>query len=133
MNLNVLPKKLTMFVTKCYLNPNEREREKRGILLPLEKKFANSRMIRALKFDLSQPLAAKVVGEYLAPASAARDYPAGQKQEKISWSDAEWIRPDQLLVVEHGKGLVKLLLVDFGEATNFLARRDAGPPIRVKK
>lgn len=88
-------------------------------------RYSESRIIRAVKLDVSQPLAAKVVGEYLLTASAARDYSAKQKQDKISWSDAAWIAPDQLLVLERTKGEAKLLLVDLRRATNILDRRDA--------
>ena len=60
-------------------------------------------MIRALKLDVRDPLDARVVGEYLMLASPARAYSAQQKQQKISWSDADWIAPDQLLVVDVAK------------------------------
>jgi alkaline phosphatase len=87
--------------------------------------YAASRVIRCVKLDVSNPLDAKVVGEYLALASPASAYSKKQNQEKISWSDADWIAPDKLLVVERGKGVVKLLIVDFSAATNILDRKDA--------
>jgi alkaline phosphatase len=83
-------------------------------------RYESSRVIRVVKLDVSNPLQAKVVGEYLAWESPAGDFAGKMKQNKINWSDAEWIAPDKLLVIEHGKGLVKLLLVDFSEATNIL-------------
>jgi alkaline phosphatase len=89
-----------------------------------EARYAASRVIRMVKLDVSNPLDAKVVGEYLALTSPAAEYSAKQKQEKISWSDADWIAPDKLVVIEHGKGWVKLRLVDFSEATNLLKHPD---------
>jgi alkaline phosphatase len=86
-------------------------------------RYENSRVIRVVKLDVSDPLKAKVVAEYLALTSRARDYSKKQAQEKISWSDADWIAPEKLLVVEHGKGLMKLMLIDFSEATNILVHR----------
>ena len=85
-----------------------------------EPNYESSRVIRAVKLDVSNPLEAKVVGEYLALTSLATDYSKKHKQNKVSWSDADWIAPDKLLVIEHGKGLVKLRLIDFSEATNIL-------------
>lgn len=89
-----------------------------------EPRYAGSRVIRAVKLDVSNPLDAKVVGEYLALTSAASDYSDKQKQEKISWSDADWLAPEKLVVVERGKGTVKLRLVDFTDASNILDRAD---------
>ncbi len=91
-----------------------------------DKHFAKSRVIRVLKLDVSQPLEARVAGEYLALASAATDYSDKQKQSKLSWSDADWVAPDKLLVIERGHGLTKLLLVNFSGATDVLHHRDEG-------
>ncbi|HWC61610.1 MAG TPA: esterase-like activity of phytase family protein [Verrucomicrobiae bacterium] len=85
-----------------------------------EPRYQSSRVIRAVKLDVSNPLQAKVVGEYLALTSRASDYSKSHGQDKISWSDADWIAPEKLLVIERGKGLVKLLLIDFSEATDIL-------------
>jgi phytase-like protein len=90
-----------------------------------KKRYEESRVIRVLKLDVSRPLDATVVGEYLALASLARDYSPKQEQEKVYWSDAEWIGPDRLLVLERGKGEGKVLLVDLSRATNILGRQDA--------
>jgi len=89
-----------------------------------KKRFAESRVIRALKLDVSRPLEAEVVGEYLLLASPAREYSTKQKQDNISWSDADWIAPDKLLVLERAKGQAKLLLVDLGRAANILGLRE---------
>jgi hypothetical protein len=89
-----------------------------------EARYAESRMLRALKLDVSQPLEASVLGEYLVPASPAQSYAGGPKQQKISWSDADCIAPDRLLVIERAKGETRLLLVDLSRATNILRRDD---------
>jgi hypothetical protein len=88
-------------------------------------RYADSRVIRVVKLDLSDPLNAKVVGEYLALTSPAKEYSEKLKQEKISWSDADWVATDKLLIIERGKGLVKLMLLDFSGASNILERDDA--------
>ena len=88
-------------------------------------RFRNSRVARALKLDVSQPLAARVVGEYLLLTSPASTYSAQQAQSKISFSDAEWLGPERLLLIERGKGLVKLVLQDFSQATNVQGRMDS--------
>jgi alkaline phosphatase len=89
-----------------------------------EPRYAGSRVIRCVKLDVSHPLDAKVAGEYLALESEAAEYSAKQKQDKISWSDADWLAPDQLVVIERGKGRVRLVLVDFSEASNILGRAE---------
>jgi hypothetical protein len=91
-----------------------------------DKRFRNSRVIRALKLDVSDLLNAKVAGEYLVSASSAQSYSETQRQEQISWSDADWIATDKLVVVERGKGEAKLLLVDLSNARNVLGRSDEG-------
>lgn len=88
-------------------------------------RFAASRVIRVLKLDVTSPINAKVAGEYLAPVSAASEFSAKQKQEKVSWSDADWVAPEKLLVSERGKGLVRLMLVDLSGASNILDRPEA--------
>src|SRR5439155_11225980 len=89
-----------------------------------KKRFAKSRVIRAVKLDVSDPLNARVIGEYLVLSGPAGSFSAKQKQEKVSWSDADWIGPDRLLVIERGKALVKLITVDFSKATDVLDRKD---------
>lgn len=91
-----------------------------------DERFARGRRLRALKLDLQQPLDAKVVGEFLIEETAAKEYGAKAKQEKISWSDADWIAPDTLVAVERSKGEARLLLVNLAGATNLLGRKEEG-------
>jgi alkaline phosphatase len=88
-----------------------------------EPRYANSRVIRAVKLDVENPLDAKVVGEYLALTSPAGNESKNQQPDKISWSDADWIAPEKLLVIEREKNLVKVMLVDFSEASNVLGHQ----------
>ncbi|HLP76297.1 MAG TPA: esterase-like activity of phytase family protein, partial [Candidatus Paceibacterota bacterium] len=89
-----------------------------------DKRFEKSRIVRILKLDVADPLNLKVVGEYLARTSPAKEFRDKTNQRFVSWSDAEWIAPDVLVVSERGHGEVKLQLVDLRDATNVLGRKD---------
>lgn len=68
----------------------------------------NSCVIRTLKLDVTDPLDAKVVGEYLSVDSDYKDYPQSPTQTDLKISDTTWINGDKLLVLERAKGLMKL-------------------------
>jgi hypothetical protein len=85
-----------------------------------DSRYRDSRVLRVFKLDVGAPEDARLVGEFLAQASLARDYSKKQAQEKIMWSDADCVGPDRLLVIERGKDAAKLLLVDLSAATNLL-------------
>ena len=87
-----------------------------------EPRYAESRVHRVLKLDVGNALEAKVVAEYLALGDAADHFPGKQAQQKIYWSDADWIGPDRLLVIERGKHETHLVTVDLSRATNILGR-----------
>lgn len=89
-----------------------------------DKRYQASRVVRVLKLDISDPLAARVAGEYLMLLSPAGDYPGKQKPEKLKLNDAEWVAPDKLLMIERGKKTAKLRLVDFAGATDVLHHPD---------
>ncbi|OLV19151.1 Alkaline phosphatase [Deinococcus marmoris] len=82
--------------------------------------YKNSRILRTLKLDVTNPLDARVVGEYLTRGSAIGDYPAGGKQADLKFSDTAWIAGDKLLTLERAAGLVQLFVDDFSAATNVL-------------
>ena len=88
--------------------------------------YKGSRVLRTLKLDVSDPLNARVVGEYLTLGSAIADYPAGGKQADLKVSDTTWISGDKLLLLERAGGLVQLFVEDFGGATNVLGHADEG-------
>ena len=87
--------------------------------------LAASRMLRTIKLDVSDPLKARVVAEYLTPTGALADFPGTAKQADIKAGDAAWLANDRILLMVRGKGLVRLALVDFREATNLLQRPEA--------
>ena len=87
-----------------------------------EPRYAESRVHRVLKLEMANPLEAKVARENLALADAADSYAGKQKQQKIHWSDADWLAPDRLLVIERGKSETRLLILDLSRATNILGR-----------
>ncbi len=84
-----------------------------------------SKVVRAVKLDVSDPLNAKVTGMYLVPTSPKADYPATKNQRDLKYSEAVWIAPDKLLMLERAEKLVKLFVVDFGKASNILDRPEA--------
>lgn len=90
-----------------------------------DERYAESRVLRALKLDLSDPLKAKVIAEHLVIIGDLADYPGTKRQQDMKVSDAAWVAPDRLLLLERGKGLVRLVLADFRNATNVLDCRDA--------
>ncbi|WP_291426581.1 esterase-like activity of phytase family protein [Deinococcus sp.] len=86
--------------------------------------YKNSRVLRTLKLDVTDPLNAKVTGEYLTLGSAITDYPAGGKQADLKISDTAWIAGDRLLTLERAGGLVQLFVDDFSTATNVLTHAE---------
>lgn len=88
------------------------------------KRIKNSRVARAIRLDVNDPLNARVTGHFLMPLSPAADYSPTLKQQNVKLNDAEWLAPDQLLVLESGKEFARLVVADFREATNLLGRTD---------
>ncbi|GGO26215.1 hypothetical protein GCM10008949_16830 [Deinococcus humi] len=88
--------------------------------------YKSSRILRTLKLDVTDPLDARVVGEYLTRGSAIGDYPAGGKQADLKFSDTAWITGEKLLTLERAAGLVQLFVDDFSAATNVLNLPDQG-------
>lgn len=87
--------------------------------------FADTRLVRAIKLDMSDPLNARVVGEYLIETSPVTDYPGTVRQSDLKLSDAAWVGPDRLLLIERAPTAVRVLLLDFSRATNMLDRPEA--------
>lgn len=77
-----------------------------------------ARVSRAVRLDLSDPLNARVTGQFLMPLSRAKDYSAKQKQTGLKLNDAEWLGPDKLLVLEQAGETARLLVADFRVATD---------------
>ncbi|MGZ6096389.1 MAG: esterase-like activity of phytase family protein [Polyangiales bacterium] len=76
-------------------------------------KYALSLVNRILKLDISDPLDAKVVGQYLVIHNAATALGAKAKdQAKVYFNSATWIADDHLLLLERVSGRFKLYDVD---------------------
>lgn len=86
--------------------------------------YAASRVLRTLKLDVTDPLNARVTGEYLTLGSSISDYPASKKQADLKVSDTTWISGNKLLLLERASGLVRLYVEDFSAATDILNRTD---------
>jgi len=87
--------------------------------------YANSRIIRILEMDFTNPLHAKVTGMFLLHASKFTDYPHNKRQDQVGISEVEWLAPDRLLVLERAKGRMRLFVADLTKASNVLHRKDA--------
>jgi alkaline phosphatase len=72
-----------------------------------------ARVSRALRLDLSDPLNARVTGHFLMPLSLATNYSPKLKQTGVKLNDAEWLAPDELLVLEQAGETARLLVADF--------------------
>ena len=89
-----------------------------------DKAFDESRIARAVRLDIGNPLDAKVTGMYAVPMSARADYKDTKRQRDLKFSDAAWLSDSKLLVLERADKLVKLFVMDFASATNLLERPD---------
>ena len=87
-----------------------------------DKRYDDSRIARAVRLDISDPLNAKVTGLYAVPMSAKSDYKDTKRQRDLKYSDAAWLSAEKLLLLERADKLVKLFVVDFALATNLLER-----------
>jgi phytase-like protein len=81
--------------------------------------YRNSRLIRILRLDISDPLNLQVTGEFVFLMLPVSDYPAGNAQRDLKISAAAWVSKDKLLVEEHTDlAPAKLVLVDLAGATD---------------
>ena len=80
-----------------------------------------SRLVRVLRMDISDPLDMQVTGQFVVYMSPATDYP-GNAARDLKISAASWVSPDRLLFLERtdktNAGGAKLILVDLTNATN---------------
>jgi len=85
--------------------------------------YRDSRIVRVLRMDVSDPLNLQVTGQFAVSMSPATDYPAGNAQRDLKISAAAWVARDVLLLLElndvAGIGGVRLILVDLRQASNF--------------
>jgi hypothetical protein len=85
--------------------------------------YRDSRVVRIVRMDVSDPLNLQVTGQFALEMSPATDYPAGNAQRDLKISSAAWVAKDVLLLLELndvvGIGGVRLILVDLRNASNF--------------
>jgi alkaline phosphatase len=82
--------------------------------------FAESLVARAVRLDVSDPMRARVTGMYLVPFSDPKDYPKKSLPKDMMFSAAQWVKGEQVLLLERAKGGARVFLVDFAKATNLL-------------
>ena len=84
--------------------------------------YRDSRVVRVLRMDVSDPLNLQVTGQFALHMSPASDYPVGNAQRDLKISSAAWVARDVLLLLElndvAGIGGVRLNLVDLRQASN---------------
>jgi alkaline phosphatase len=90
----------------------------------------NSRILRVLRLDLSNPMDIKVTGIFLLRMSDASTYPAGNRPQDLKVSAASWVDKNHLLLLERSDepeiGGAKLVLVDLKNATDVSSHPLAG-------
>lgn len=89
--------------------------------------YKNSRVVRIVRLDVTDPLNATVTGHFVVMQSAASDYgknSAGltvtNKQTDMKFSAAAWHSKERILLLERANGKAKIILVDMNAATNML-------------
>jgi alkaline phosphatase len=81
--------------------------------------YRDSRLIRILRLDISDPLNLQVTGEFVLLMQPVSEYPAGNSQRDLKISAAAWVAQDKLLIEEHTDvAAAKLVLVDLSGATD---------------
>lgn len=82
----------------------------------------NSRVLRVLRLDVSDPLNATVTGQFVLLLSPATTYPTGNRPQDLKLSAAAWVGENKLLLLERSDELsiggVKLVLADLANATD---------------
>ena len=82
----------------------------------------NSRVIRLLRLDITNPLDAQVTGQFVLLMSPASEYRAGNRQQDLKISAAVSLNETELLLLERsdeaGIGGVKLILINLEGATD---------------
>jgi len=89
----------------------------------------NSRVLRVLRLDVSDPLNAQVTGQFVLLMSLASTYPAGNRPQDLKLSAAAWVSENKLLLLERtdelGIGGAKLILADLADATDVSSLTEA--------
>ena len=89
----------------------------------------NSRVLRVLRLDITDPLDLQVTGQFVMLLSPATDYPAGNRPQDLKLSAAAWVTDGKLLLIERTDepniGGAKLILVDLAGATDVTGLAEA--------
>jgi alkaline phosphatase len=84
--------------------------------------YKNSRVLRMLRLDITDPLDIHVTGHFILLMSPVSSYPPGNTPDVMKVSAAAWVAPEKLLLIERtdeaGKGGARLILVDLQLATD---------------
>jgi alkaline phosphatase len=97
-----------------------------GPTSPASAPTRNSRVLRLLRLDVSEPLDAKVTGQFVLLMSPATNFPTGNRPQDLKLSAAAWVSENKLLLLERsdelGIGGAKLILADLTDATDISTR-----------
>jgi hypothetical protein len=81
--------------------------------------YRNSRLIRVIRMDITDPLNLQVTGEFVLYMLPVSDYPVGNSQRDLKISGAAWVSTDKLLVSMGGElAPPKFVVVDLTGATD---------------
>jgi alkaline phosphatase len=88
--------------------------------------YINSRVVRLLRLNTSNPDNIQVTGQFILQMSLASTYPTGNRQRDLKISSATWVNKNKLLLLERSDELLngtnnggaKLILVDLSAATD---------------
>jgi alkaline phosphatase len=98
-----------------------------------DKDYENSRLIRVLRLDITQPIDAKVTGMFVLLQSEKSAYPETDKQKDLKFSDAVAFEQDKLLFLERANKKFKLRVADLSAATNVLDNPQAATLVLEKE
>jgi hypothetical protein len=81
--------------------------------------YRDSRLIRVLRLDISDPLNLQVTGMFVLQMLPVSSFPAGNSQRDLKISGAGWISQDKLLIMQGGDlAPAKVLIADLTGATD---------------
>jgi len=86
----------------------------------------DSRVVRIIRMDITDPLNLQVTGQFLVKMSPFTNYPVGNTPRALKISAMTWVNENKLLLLERSDELLngvniggaKLVLVDISSATN---------------
>jgi len=84
------------------------------------KAYANTRVVRILRLDVTDPLNAKVTGMFAVLQNPKSAYPETSKQADLKYSDAVALTQDKILLLERATKKFKLIIADLSQANNLL-------------